>query len=93
MTNAVQKNVIVMARHDPVEAMRVASGITIFGHHVTLVFAHGILVITPEVEALAEILELAEVEPYSLFDDTEIPHLEPQQLLPLLRSAEVVINA
>ncbi len=92
MTAGSQKKVVVVARRDPVEAMRVASGITIFSHEVTLVFAHGIVEVTPEVEEQAEMLELAEVELYSLFDEAELPRLESQQLLNLLQSAEVVIN-
>jgi len=92
VTDGAQKNVVVMARLDPVEAMRVASGVTIFGHKVSLIFAHGILEVTPEVEEQAEMMDLAEVKPYSLFDDNEVSHLDTQQLLTLLQSTEVVIN-
>ena len=42
------KSVLVVARRDPLEAMRVAAGITVFGHDVALVFAHGRLEVVPK---------------------------------------------
>ena len=33
------KNILVVATEDPLEAMRVAAGLTIFGHEVTFLFS------------------------------------------------------
>ncbi len=92
MTGKNPRQVVVLARRDPIEAMRVSSGLTIFGHKVSLVFAHGVLEITPEAEEQAEMLELAEVEPHSLFDDPEVPKIGRLKFLEMVQSAEAVIN-
>ena len=63
-----ERNILVIARSDPAEAMRVASGATIFGHRVSLVFGHGLLELTPKVIEYAELLDIADVEPLSLFE-------------------------
>ena len=87
-----ERVIAVIARSDPAEAMRVASGITIFGHQVSLVFAHGPLQITPQIVVYAELLGFADVEPVSLFDDPEVPKIQADELTKLLNAAEVVIN-
>ncbi len=92
MSRGTEKTVVVIARRDPVEAMRVAAGITVFGHHVSLVFAHGLLELSPEVVEGAELLELAEVAPFSLFDDPEVPDLPAHSFAGLLEKSDAVIN-
>ena len=70
MTNPV-KSILVLSRRDPVEAMRVAAGLTIFGHHISLVFA-GDPLTTEQMESdVSELLELAEIEP-----QTTCPQME-----------------
>lgn len=86
------KSVLVLARRDPLEAMRVAAGITIFGHRVSLIFAHGVLAITPEIEQSAELVELADIEPRSLHDDPEVPGVSRHEFDRLIEEADVVIN-
>ena len=92
MNGIAAKSVLVIARRDPLEAMRVAAGITVFGHDVALVFAHGPLEIVHEMEEFAELIELAEIVPKSLHDDPEVPRITGDDLCRLLERAEFVIN-
>ncbi len=86
------RRVLVIARSNAAEAMRVASGATVFGHEVFLVFAHGNLEITPQIEELAELLDLADIEPKSLLDDPEVTKITAQEMGELLVNAECIIN-
>ena len=54
------KNLLVLGRRNHTEAMRVAAGLTIFGHAVRLVFMTGEVEETPENVAHAELLELSD---------------------------------
>ncbi|WP_137703315.1 hypothetical protein [Marimonas lutisalis] len=65
-----EKQILVLARRDHTEAMRVAAGLTIFGHAVRLVFMTGPVAETEENAERAELLELAEVEP-----ETTVPEM------------------
>lgn len=55
------KKILVVARDDAEEAMRVAAGLTIFGHKVRFLFADEFEV-TPRFKENAELLELADVD-------------------------------
>ena len=92
MNAGATKSVLVLARRDPLEAMRVAAGVTIFGHRVSLVFAHGVLEATPDVERSAELVELADIEPRSLHDDPEVPRISEREFDRLIEASDVVIN-
>lgn len=92
MTGIVAKSVLVIARRDPLEAMRVAAGITVFGHQVALVFAHGRLEVVPEMEQFAELIELAEISPKSLYDDPEVPSISNDDFYRIVEAADFVIN-
>ena len=83
---------VVVARRDPVEAMRVAAGITVFGHGVTLVLTEAPLEVNDAVEEMAELIELAEVAIYSLGKDPNVPTIERDELQDLLASTECCIN-
>jgi hypothetical protein len=58
-----EKKLLVLARRDHAEAMRVAAGLTIFGHAVSLVFMDRPVAETAENAANAELLELTGIEP------------------------------
>ncbi len=58
-----ERRVLVLARRDHAEAMRVAAGLTIFGHQVDLVFMHTPVADTPANAAGAELLELSGIAP------------------------------
>jgi hypothetical protein len=57
------KKILVLGRRDHTEAMRVAAGLTIFGHDVRLVFMTGPVAETEANAEQAELLELAEIVP------------------------------
>ena len=57
------KNILVLGRRDHTEAMRVAAGLTIFGHKVRLVFMAGPVAETKENAAQAELLDLSDIVP------------------------------
>lgn len=92
MNGTATRSILVIARRDPLEAMRVAAGITVFGHQVELVFAHGRLEIVPETEQFAELIELAEISPKSLHEDPEVPGISNDDFHQLVEDAEFVIN-
>lgn len=69
------KKILVMARDDAEEAMRVAAGLTIFGHEVCFLFADEFEV-TPRFEENAELLELADVDEIT----TLVPFAECDQV-------------
>lgn len=58
-----EKKILVLGRRDHTEAMRVAAGLTIFGHEVRLVFMTEPVADTAENEAQAELLELSDIVP------------------------------
>ncbi len=66
--------------------------LSVFGHHVSLVFDHGLLELSPEIMEGAELIELADVASFSLFDDPEIPDLPVHLFAGLLEKSDAVIN-
>lgn len=89
-----EKKLLVLARHDHAEAMRVAAGLTIFGHQVDLVFMTGPVADTPENAANAELLELTGIEPQTtvaaMADD--LPLLDASALALAMTSADIVLS-
>ena len=92
--NVDQKNILVLARRDHGEAMRVAAGLTIFGHAVQLVFMAGPVAETQANAELAELLELSDITP-----ETTVPAmagdlalLNSQQLGAAIAASDRVIN-
>ncbi|MBZ0164616.1 MAG: hypothetical protein K8H74_18120 [Notoacmeibacter sp.] len=57
------KRILVLGRRDHTEAMRVAAGLTIFGHQVRLVFMTGPVEETEANAKQAELLDLADIVP------------------------------
>ena len=57
------KKVLILARRDHAEAMRIAAGMTIADHQVRLIFMSGPVAETPENAEQAETLELAGIVP------------------------------
>lgn len=86
------KEVLVLANGDVAEAMRVAAGLTIFGHRVNLVFVDKIVEETEKNIEQAEMLELCEIEPVSLVDDPNVRRLGSSEFAQLLRQSRHVIN-
>ncbi|MDA8191291.1 hypothetical protein [Acidiferrobacter thiooxydans] len=86
------KTVVVLGRHDHTEAMRVAAGLTIFGHTVRLILMGGPVADTPENAVQAESLELADVQPETTVPDQGLPYLDTAALATALATAEAVIS-
>ena len=88
------KKLLVLARRDHAEAMRVAAGLTIFGHAVNLVFMDRPVEESAENAANAELLELTDIEPLTtgaaMADD--LPLLDADGLAAALAEADAVLN-
>jgi len=88
------QQILVLARRDHVEAMRVAAGLTIFGHTVNLVFmSHSLSPGDAEGES-AELLELADITPTTTVSDMGdyFSVLNQRALASALIEADVVVN-
>ncbi len=70
------KNILVLARRDHGEGMRVAAGLTITGHAVRLVMMTGLVAETAENAGLAELLELSDIVP-----ETTVPEMAAEMAL------------
>ena len=86
------RNLLVLGRRNHTEAMRVAAGLTIFGHKVRLVFMSGPVAETEENAAQAELLELSDIEPETTVHGTELNTLSPGELAGAMVEADAVIN-
>jgi len=89
-----EKSILVLARRDHAEAMRVAAGLTIFGHRVGLVFMTGPVAESPENTANAELLELTGIEPQATVAEMadDLPLLDAQALAQAMTNADIVLS-
>ena len=89
-----EKKLLVLARRDHAEAMRVAAGLTIFGHAVSLVFMDRPVEESAENAANAELLELTGIEPQTtvaaMADD--LPLLDAAGLADAITAADAVLS-
>lgn len=83
-----------LARRDHAEAMRVAAGLTIFGHAVSLVFMDRPVEDTAENAANAELLELTGIEPQTTVAEMaeDLPLLDAVGLAAALADADAVLS-
>jgi hypothetical protein len=72
--------------------MRVAAGLTIFGHHVRLVFMTSPVAETQENAEQAELLELADIIPETTVAGTELNLIKPTELAMAMLDSQGVIN-
>ena len=86
------RHILVLANRDFAEAMRVAAGLTIFGHQIALVFVDRVVEETPENLEQAELLELCDIEPCSLVDDPNIERIDELRLAELIAQTNYTIN-
>lgn len=86
------KSILLLARRDHTEAMRVAAGLTIFGHNVRLVFMTGPVAETEANAEQAEMLDLAGIEPETTLTGQDIKHIEPHTLGLAMVEADMVVN-
>lgn len=89
-----EKNILVLSRRDPVEAMRVAAGLTIFGHGVRLIFMGPALSEEVMEHENAELLELCEIEPETTNSEMAemLNLLAPEALAIAMTECDEVIN-
>ncbi|MHB1084590.1 MAG: hypothetical protein ACYCZA_07105 [Thiobacillus sp.] len=89
-----EKALLVLARRDHGEAMRVAAGLTIFGHRVGLIFMTCPVAETPENAANAELLELTGIEPQTTVEAmaSQLPFLDADGLAQAFSAADVVLS-
>lgn len=89
-----EKAILVLARRDHTEAMRVAAGLTIFGHSVRLVFMTGPVAETEANAKQAELLELSDIAPETTVEEmaAELPLLDAEALGKAISASDRVIN-
>ncbi|MBT3361959.1 MAG: hypothetical protein HN403_20235 [Rhodospirillales bacterium] len=88
------KNILVLARRDHGEGMRVAAGLTIAGHVVRLVFMTGPVAETAENAAHAELLELSDIVPETTVAEmgTELALLDTEALATAIAENDLTVN-
>lgn len=89
-----EKGILVLARRDHGEAMRVAAGLTIFGHRVGLVFMSGPVAETADNAANAALLEMTGIEPQTTVAAMadELPLLDAPALATAMADADIVLS-
>ena len=91
MTESITKTICVLGRRDVTEAMRVAAGITIFGHRVTLIF----FVVVPDnaiTREHAELLELSDIEPVSVVDGNGTEVVTPETVARIMHDSDGILS-
>ena len=89
-----ERKILVLARRDHTEAMRVAAGLTVAGHEIRIIFMTAPVEETPENAEKAELLELSEIEPETTVEKTsdQLAFLNATALGLAISEADFVIN-
>lgn len=87
-----KRQLLVLGRRNHAEAMRVAAGLTIFGHRVRLVFMNTPVADTAENAEQAELLELSDIVPETTVAGTELDYIDPAELAMAMMESHAVIN-
>lgn len=87
------RTILLLGRRDHAEAMRVAAGLTIFGHHVRLVFMTMSVADTPENAAQFDLLDLADISPETtVIAEEGLPRLDVPALTAAMLEADFVMS-
>ncbi len=88
------RSILVLSRRDHREAMRVAAGMTIFGHQVRLVFMDHAVSEREASGEQAELLELADIEPETTIAEMagDLPIIDSATLAQAITAADLVVN-
>ena len=86
-----KKSILMLGRRDPTETMRVAAGLTIFGHTPRVVFLVPVPD-TPENAEMAELLEFSDVESKTTVADQSLSYIGADALAAAILAADEVIN-
>lgn len=89
-----EKSIILLARRDHLEAMRVAAGLTIYGHEVRVIFMDHPLSEADAQSEQAELLELSDIEPETTMEEMKdiLTYLDPAALAKAVFECDVVVN-
>lgn len=85
------KSILILGRSDPNEAMRVAAGLTIFGHQPLVIFLLPVPD-TAENAEMFELLEFSDIESKTTLVDSNYPHISSGELALAILTADEVIN-
>lgn len=91
MANSI-RTILLLGRRDHAEAMRVAAGLTIFGHRVRLVIMNAPVAATPENAQQFELLELADISPETTVAEEQLPWLDKAALAAAILEADCVMS-
>ncbi|MBT3215765.1 MAG: hypothetical protein HN351_14095 [Deltaproteobacteria bacterium] len=88
------KKITVLGRDNHAEAMRVAAGLTIYGHEVRIVFMSEAVAETEENAKQAELLELADIIPETTVPEMaeDLAFLDSAALAQLINESDQIIN-
>jgi sulfur relay (sulfurtransferase) DsrF/TusC family protein len=88
------KKITVLGRDNHAEAMRVAAGLTIYGHEVRIVFMSEAVAETEENAKQAELLELADIIPETTVPEMaeDLAFLDSAALAQLINDSDQIIN-
>jgi len=88
------KRIVVLARNEPTEAMRVAAGLTIFGHQVELIFMQRMLTEEEADSEQSELLELCDIVPLTTVSEMQeyFELLDTAALAARFENVDTVIN-
>ena len=88
------KKITVLGRDNHAEAMRVAAGLTIYGHEVRIVFMSEAVAETEENAKQAELLELADIIPETTVPEMaeDLAFLDSASLAQVINESDQIIN-
>jgi hypothetical protein len=88
------RKIAVLGRDNHAEAMRVAAGLTIYGHEVRIVFMSGPVAETEENAKQAELLELADIIPETTVSEMaeDLAFLDSAALAQVINESDQIIN-
>jgi hypothetical protein len=88
------KSILVLARRDNTEAMRVAAGLSVTGHSIELVFIGEPVAETEENAAMVELLEMSGIAPRTavLQMADELPLIDAEALARVIEVSDAVIT-
>ena len=88
------KIITVLGRDNHAEAMRVAAGLTIYGHEVRIVFMSEAVAETEENAKQAELLELADIIPETTVSEMaeDLAFLDSSALAQVINESDHIIN-
>jgi sulfur relay (sulfurtransferase) DsrF/TusC family protein len=88
------KKITVLGRDNHAEAMRVAAGLTIYGHEVRIVFMSEAVAETEENAKQAELLELADIIPETTVPEMaeDLAFLDSESLAQVINESDQIIN-